>query len=291
MEKDKSEELTEDFEEIELPESAVLRKVFRLPKGEFEEDWIVDEVPISLVYNGISHVVMMGTPKDLKEFAIGFSLTEGIIKSPENIYNIEIVPACGKGIEVHLEISPEYFWKLKDYRRSMAGRTGCGICGTESLDNVQKPVVPLPHTKTFDLRFYQKGLKAIEEAQVIGHLTGATHAVVALGEEGQVLGGCEDVGRHVAMDKLIGKMADRLSEINALFLSSRASFEMVQKAAMSGVEIVFAVSAPTLKAVEFARQCNMTLVAFSRSRKANVYCGEERLSNMECFLQGTPDHQ
>lgn len=224
MEKDKSEELTEDFEGIELPESAVLRKVFRLPQGEFEEDWIVDEVPISLVYNGISHVVMMGTPKDLKEFAIGFSLTEGIVKSPDNIYNIEIVPACGKGIEVHLEISPEYFWKLKDYRRSMAGRTGCGICGTESLDNVQKPVVPLPHTRTFDLRFYQKGLKAIEETQVIGKMTGATHAVVALGKDGQVLGGCEDVGRHVAMDKLIGKMAGRLSGNQCTFLEFQSFF-------------------------------------------------------------------
>lgn len=241
------------------------------------EDWLAEEVPVALVYNGISHVVMMASPKDLADFALGFSLSEGIIASPSEIYGIDVVPSCNNGLEVQIELSSRRFMGLKERRRSMAGRTGCGICGVEQLNDVVRPIAPLPFTQTFSLGHLDSGLEVLRDYQPIGELTGCTHVAVWLDAHGKVSGGREDVGRHVALDKLLGYRSKESWPNGAVLVSSRASYEMVQKAASCGVEILFAVSAATTLAVEVAERCNLTLVGFCRPGRATVYTHPERL--------------
>ncbi|MBK0033150.1 formate dehydrogenase accessory sulfurtransferase FdhD [Erwinia sp. S43] len=239
-------------------------------------DWLAEEVPVALVYNGISHVVMMATPKDLEAFAIGFSLSEGIISSPTEIYGIDIHPAC-EGIEVHVELSSRRFMGLKERRRAMAGRTGCGVCGVEQLEEIGKPIDALPFSQTFNLDHLDTALRQLGNFQPVGQLTGCTHAAAWIRPDGNLTAGCEDVGRHVALDKLLGLRSRADWGVGAVLVSSRASYEMVQKAAMCGVEILFAVSAATRLAVEVAQRSNLTLVGFSKPGRAMVYTHPQRL--------------
>lgn len=241
-----------------------------------ETDWLAQEVPVALVYNGISHVVMMATPNDLETFALGFSLSEGIIARPDEIFGIDVVRGCN-GIEVQIELSSRQFMALKEQRRAMAGRTGCGVCGVEQLDQIGKPLQPLPFTQTFDLANLDNGLAQLRDFQPIGNLTGCTHAAAWMSPTGELQGGCEDVGRHVALDKLLGNRSQQAWKQGAVLVSSRASYEMVQKSAMCGVEILFAVSAATQLAVEVAERCNLTLVGFSKPGRATVYSHPQRL--------------
>jgi len=241
-----------------------------------EPDWLAEEVPVALVYNGISHVVMMATPKELEQFALGFSLSEGIIDSASEIYGIEVVPACN-GVEVHIELSSRRFMALKEHRRAMAGRTGCGVCGVEQLDEIAKPINPLPFTQTWPLEKLDQVLAQLKSVQPIGRLTGCTHAAAWITPAGELTLGCEDVGRHVALDKLLGYRARAAAMPGAVLVSSRASYEMVQKSAMCGVEILFAVSAATALAVEVALRCRLTLVGFSKPGRATIYTHPERI--------------
>ncbi|WP_407654879.1 formate dehydrogenase accessory sulfurtransferase FdhD [Brenneria populi] len=241
-----------------------------------QTDWLAEEVPVALVYNGISHVVMMSSPKDLELFALGFSLSEGIIASPQEIYGIDVQPVCN-GIEVQIELSSRRFSGLKARRRAMDGRTGCGVCGVEQLAEIGKPVSPLPFSQTFSLSRLESALAQLENVQQVGRLTGCTHAAAWITPEGLLAGGCEDVGRHVALDKLLGMRAKNPWRQGAALVSSRASYEMVQKSAMCGVEILFAVSAATSLAVEVAARCNLTLVGFCRPGRATVYTHPQRL--------------
>ncbi|HDR2370707.1 TPA: formate dehydrogenase accessory sulfurtransferase FdhD [Enterobacter asburiae] len=241
-------------------------------------DFLAEEVPVALVYNGISHVVMMASPKDLELFAIGFSLSEGIIDHPQEIYGMDVVQACN-GLEVQIELSSRRFMGLKERRRALAGRTGCGVCGVEQLNDIGKPVAPLPFTQTFDLARLDHALEHLNDVQPIGQLSGCTHAAAWVLPSGDIAGGHEDVGRHVALDKLLGRRA-RESNVwkqGAALVSSRASYEMVQKSAMCGVEILFAVSAATTLAVEVAERCNLTLVGFCKPGRATIYTHPQRL--------------
>ncbi len=243
-------------------------------------DEVAEEVPVALVYNGISHVVMMASPKDLEYFALGFSLSEGIIESPRDIFGMDVVPSCN-GLEVQIELSSRRFMGLKERRRALAGRTGCGVCGVEQLNDIGKPVQPLPFTQTFDLNKLDDALRHLNDFQPVGQLTGCTHAAAWMLPSGELVGGHEDVGRHVALDKLLGRRSQEGEswQQGAVLVSSRASYEMVQKSAMCGVEILFAVSAATTLAVEVAERCNLTLVGFCKPGRATVYTHPQRLSN------------
>ena len=223
---------------------------------------------------------MMTTPFDLEAFAVGFTLAEGICRSVDDIFDIEIRDAC-RGKEAAVTIASEAFWRLKDRRRAMTGRTGCGLCGTERLESAIRPAPTLPVTQTFDLRHYEQGLGYLEDVEALGELTGCTHAAVWVNPDGTLAGGVEDVGRHVALDKLLGLRAMNGWRDGALFVSSRASYEMVQKAATCGVEILFAVSAPTALAVDLARRSGLTLSAFCRPGRGTVYTYPERLVRSE----------
>lgn len=264
---------------LPLPAGTVERSVHRPPHiTHATPDYLAEEVPVALVYNGISHVVMMASPKDLELFAIGFSLSEGIIAHPQDIYGMDVVQACN-GLEVQIELSSRRFMGLKERRRALAGRTGCGVCGVEQLNDIGKPIAPLPFTQTFDLAHLDRALEQLNTVQPIGQLSGCTHAAAWVLPCGTIAGGHEDVGRHVALDKLLGRRA-RESDVwqrGAALVSSRASYEMVQKAAMCGVEILFAVSAATTLAVEVAERCNLTLVGFCKPGRATIYTHEQRL--------------
>ncbi len=242
-------------------------------------DWIAQEVPVALVYNGISHVVMMASPKDLTLFAIGFSLSEGIIDHPQEIYGMDVVQVCN-GMEVQIELSSRRFMALKERRRALAGRTGCGVCGVEQLNDIGKPITPLPFSQTFSLANLDMALNNLHAVQPVGNLSGCTHAAAWVLPSGEIAGGHEDVGRHVALDKLLGRRAGESAvwQQGAALVSSRASYEMVQKAAMCGVEILFAVSAATTLAVEVAERCNLTLVGFCKPGKATIYTHPQRLT-------------
>ncbi len=242
-------------------------------------DWIAQEVPVALVYNGISHVVMMASPKDLTLFAIGFSLSEGIIDHPQEIYGMDVVQVCN-GMEVQIELSSRRFMALKERRRALAGRTSCGVCGVEQLNDIGKPITPLPFSQTFSLANLDMALNHLHAVQPVGNLSGCTHAAAWVLPSGEIAGGHEDVGRHVALDKLLGRRAGESAvwQQGAALVSSRASYEMVQKAAMCGVEILFAVSAATTLAVEVAERCNLTLVGFCKPGKATIYTHPQRLN-------------
>ncbi|EOG5456776.1 formate dehydrogenase accessory sulfurtransferase FdhD [Cronobacter turicensis] len=241
-----------------------------------QPDWLAEEVPVALVYNGISYVVMMASPKDLEIFALGFSLSEGIVESSHEIYGMDIIHGCN-GIEIQVELSSRRFMGLKERRRNLAGRTGCGVCGVEQLNDIVRPLAPLPFTQTFALANLDGALRQLASVQPVGELTGCTHAAAWLTPQGDIAGGHEDVGRHVALDKLLGRRAREAWQQGAVLVSSRASYEMVQKAATCGVEILFAVSAATTLAVEVAERCNLTLVGFSRPGRATIYTHPQRL--------------
>ncbi|HAS1786673.1 formate dehydrogenase accessory sulfurtransferase FdhD [Enterobacter pasteurii] len=262
-----------------LPAGIVELSVHRPPHiSHATPDFLAEEVPVALVYNGISHVVMMASPKDLELFAIGFSLSEGIIAHPQEIYGMDVVQACN-GLEVQIELSSRRFMGLKARRRALAGRTGCGVCGVEQLNDIGKPIVPLPFTQTFNLAHLDRALGHLNDVQPVGQLSGCTHAAAWVLPSGDIAGGHEDVGRHVALDKLLGRRAreSTLWQQGAALVSSRASYEMVQKSAMCGVEILFAVSAATTLAVEVAERCNLTLVGFCKPGRATIYTHPQRL--------------
>lgn len=243
-----------------------------------QQDCLAEEVPVALVYNGISHVVMMASPKDLRLFALGFSLSEGIIEHSAEIYGIDVVSVCN-GLEVQIELSSRRFMALKERRRALAGRTGCGVCGVEQLNDIGRPITPLPFTQTFNLTHLDLALEHLNDVQPVGRLTGCTHAAAWIMPDGKLAGGHEDVGRHVALDKLLGHRVDAGAawQQGAALVSSRASYEMVQKAAMCGVEILFAVSAATTLAVEVAARCNLTLVGFCKPGRATIYTHPQRV--------------
>ncbi len=262
-----------------LPAGIVELSVHRPPHiSHATPDFLAEEVPVALVYNGISHVVMMASPKDLELFAIGFSLSEGIIAHPQEIYGMDVVPASN-GLEVQIELSSRRFMGLKERRRALAGRTGCGVCGVEQLNDIGKPIIPLPFTQTFNLAHLDRALVHLNDVQPIGQLSGCTHAAAWVLPSGSIAGGHEDVGRHVALDKLLGRRAreNNVWQQGAALVSSRASYEMVQKSAMCGVEILFAVSAATTLAVEVAERCNLTLVGFCKPGRATIYTHPQRL--------------
>lgn len=271
-------------EDPALPPPARRRRVLRMRAGKLAEadDMLIDEVPVALVYNGISHAVMMATPADLEEFALGFSLSEGIIAGPGQCYGIEVERTAG-GIAVQLDIAGSAFMALKERRRSLTGRTGCGLCGVDSLNQVCRPVPALPPARGLNAAGVRRALAAIGDRQALARLTGAAHAAAWCAMDGTLAIVREDVGRHNALDKVIGAMArGRVRPGDGFVLiTSRVSFEMAQKTAEIGVSALVGISAPTLAAVELADRAGMTLLAFARGQDFVCYAHGGRLQDQE----------
>lgn len=256
------------------------RMVSRWQGGEMLQaiDQVIEEVPVAMVYNGISHAVMLASPTSLKPFGLGFSLSEGIVRNRTELYDLEVVPDC-HGIALQMTISAERFAGLKERRRSLAGRTGCGLCGTESLDQVQRHPKVTTQKLKISRAVLQNALDALPGLQRLQAATGAVHAAAWANQDGELMWVEEDIGRHNALDKLVGKLAlEGVSPQEGFALiTSRASYEMAQKAATAGIELLAAVSAPTGLAIDLAEESGLTLIGFARHRSHVVYTHPHRL--------------
>ncbi|MBS3804535.1 MAG: formate dehydrogenase accessory sulfurtransferase FdhD [Oleiphilaceae bacterium] len=244
-------------------------------------DWVAEETPVAMVYNGISYAVMMATPADLENFALGFSLTEGIIKSPDELFDIELSDSA-EGITLDMRIAGERLAGLREQRRNMAGRTGCGLCGTESLAQAMRPIPWVGSPVSISDEAIQYAIARLKAHQPLQAETGATHAAAWCDLQGRILVAREDVGRHNALDKLIGSQhaSGGIFGEGFALISSRASFEMVQKCAAVGIGCLVAVSAPTGLAIREARKAGMILVGFARpGRHVLYYSGAEPGNN------------
>ncbi|MBN4046450.1 formate dehydrogenase accessory sulfurtransferase FdhD [bacterium AH-315-P15] len=226
---------------------------------------LVSEVPVSLTFNGVAHVVMMMSPRDLEDFALGFSLTEQIIKRPGDLENLEVRPV-EDGILIQATIPKAQHHHLLEGRRNMVGQTGCGICGVVELEHAIRPVPQLNARPKASQQALFKSLQSIAALQELNQATGAAHAAALVSDKGQIITLREDVGRHNALDKLIGHIhRNHLPpDEGFVLLTSRCSHELVQKAIILGTPLLVAISAPTSLAIELAIKSGLTLVALAR---------------------------
>jgi FdhD protein len=240
------------------------------------------EVPVALVYDGTTHAVMMASPTDLEDFAVGFSLSEGIIEAPGEIEGLEVVEH-GEGIELRMWLAKERGLSLAQRRRSLTGPTGCGLCGIESLEAVVAAVRRVASDTTFALSDITKAMGTLPPAQALNIRTRAVHGAAFWNPEQGLVAVAEDVGRHNALDKLIGGLRRRDIDVRSglILLTSRVSVEMVQKAATAGAPVVVAVSAPTRLALETADAAGITLVAIARQDGFEIFTHPERLPEVD----------
>jgi len=248
-------------------------------EGMHASDCVAEEVPVALEYNGISHAVMLATPLDLEDFALGFSLTEEIVDGRADVRGIEVAEGGG-GITVQLEIAAACFARLKDRRRSLAGRTGCGLCGAESLPQAVRRPAPLASGARFAAAAVARAMQALDARQPLRDASGATHAAGFADARGEVLLVREDVGRHNALDKLAGALlaAGRPAQDGFVVVTSRASYEMVGKTVRLGSALLAAVSGVTGLAIELAQDAQLTLAGFARGQDLSVYTHSERIA-------------
>ena len=241
-------------------------------------DWVAEEVPVALEYNGISHAVMLVTPSDLEDFAVGFSRTEGIVDDVAQIFDFEQVESA-QGYTLSLQIASSCLGRLKERRRSLAGRTGCGLCGTESLEHALRFPKALRVDTYFEASAVARALGSLRSQQLLLGVTGATHAAAWCDAAGDIALVREDVGRHNALDKLVGALwrAQVPAGEGFILISSRASYEMVQKAATAGVTVLAAVSGVTALAIEVAGNAGVALLGFARGDDVCIYSHAERI--------------
>ena len=243
-----------------------------------ERDLIAEEMPVALVYHGVPHVAMLATPADLEDYAVGFTLSEGLVERPAEIRGVEVVRG-EESAEVRITVAWERFSALLDRRRNLTGRGGCGLCGQETVEQAVRDVKPVGPGARLSAAELHEAIAKLADLQPINARTGSVHAAawVAPGKGIQVVR--EDVGRHNALDKTIGALVRSGVDPagGAILLTSRASFELVQKSAAVGVAFVAALSAPTAFAVRLAERAGLTLVAFAREHQHVVYAHPWRL--------------
>jgi FdhD protein len=247
---------------------------------ERREDFIAEEVPISLIYNQIPHVVMLATPTNLEEFALGFSITEGIIKSPHELLSARVYNRSN-GIEVQLKIPKHRFDCLSDKGRNLTGRTGCGLCGASTLQQAIRQPNAVNGELSVSAEDLRSALFDIGNHQKLNHITGAVHAAAWVVPGQGITDIREDVGRHNALDKLIGCLLRNNKDLSSGFIiiTSRASYEMVQKTAWVGISLLAAISAPTGLAIRLANETGLTLIGFARDDQHVVYTHPRRLTH------------
>lgn len=243
-----------------------------------ERDLVAEEMPVALVYHGVPHAVMLATPADLEDYAVGFTLSEGLVAHPEEIRDVEVTRK-DETAEIRITVAWERFSALLDRRRNLTGRTGCGLCGEETVEQAVRELKPVGSGIRMSPAELHEAIAQLAQLQPINTRTGSVHAAawVAPGQGIRMVR--EDVGRHNALDKAIGALVRSGVEPagGALLLTSRASFEMVQKSAAVGVALVAAFSAPTAFAVRVAERAGVTLVAFAREHQHVVYSHPWRL--------------
>ncbi|WP_300617587.1 formate dehydrogenase accessory sulfurtransferase FdhD [Dokdonella sp.] len=264
-----------------LPPGAASREVER-HRGDAVErvrDAVAEEVPVALLYNDRPHVVMMATPQDLDDFALGFSLSEGILDAAGELESVVVTPLL-EGIELRLRVPPARAEALEERRRNLTGRTSCGLCGAQALEDAVRQPAAVRGGPRIDDAILRHALAQMHERQPLNAVTGATHAAAWARVDGTLAHVREDVGRHNALDKLVGALVRAGEDVHAGFLvvTSRASYEMVQKAATAGIALIAAISAPTALAIQLAETTGVTLIGFARRDSHVVYTQPQRLA-------------
>ena len=265
-------------------DAACVRRQVQRQNGAIRErvaDWIATEVPIALHYNGQPHVVMMATPSDLDDFALGFSLSEGVIAKSSELESIKTRELL-EGIDVGSTIPEKRAEAIATRQRNMTGQSSCGLCGTQSLVDAVRQPRAVGKGATVSVKALHRALAALPNQQPVNALTGATHAAAWIDGEGDIVLVREDVGRHNALDKLIGAITQEAINVGngAVIISSRASYEMVQKAATVGISIVVAISAATALAIQMAESTGVTLVGYAREDRHVIYTHPQRIQSV-----------
>ena len=269
--------------EPDAAQGHVTRSVARWRDGRLveENDQVAEEVPVAMVYNGDTFAVMMATPHDLEDFALGFSLSEGLIATPAQLLAIEVSTLL-EGVEVAMHVPDDAPAAHigAERQRLLPGRSGCGICGTRDLEQAIRQNDPVGVGAKLTREALELALERLHALQPMNIATGAVHAAAWADRAGEIRLVREDVGRHNALDKLLGALRRRgLDPAEGMVLvTSRASYEMVTKAASAGVTLLAAISAPTALAIELARSAGITLVGFARRGSHNIYTHPHRLA-------------
>lgn len=242
------------------------------------ERTIPEETAVAFTYNGSSYAVMMATPQDLEDFAVGFSLTEGIIQSPDEIEALNVVHEP-IGIELRMRLTEPHATSFRERRRYLAGPTGCGLCGIETLSEALRTAPAVDDASSFTPQEIMTTLNALYGLQTINQTTHAVHGAAFYRRGEGVLALREDVGRHSALDKLAGALARKNIPARGGFgiLTSRLSVELVQKAAVVGIPLLIAISVPTALAVRMAEACGITLVGVARSDGFEIFTHRQRI--------------
>lgn len=262
------------------PSGSVLRSVER-HRSETQKrisDHIAEEVPVAFVYNGQPFAVMMATPADFEDFALGFALSEGIVENAAE-FALENVERLLEGVEIRIRIPESRQQALESRKRSLSGRSGCGICGSELLEAALRQPAAVGPGVGISPAALHRALTGLRAAQPLNDRTGATHAAGWADTQGRIALVREDVGRHNALDKLIGAMlrAGHDPQAGFLVVTSRASYEMAMKAASVGISLMAAISAPTALAISLAERTRLTLIGFARDDGYAVYAHPQRL--------------
>ena len=259
-----------------------ITRALRIEPGRTREqdDAVIEESPVALLYNGLPFAVMMATPVDLEDFALGFALCEGIVGNAREFALVDVV-RDEAGVALHAAIPQARFDRLEDRRRTLEGRSGCGLCGVAELREAVRSPPRVGAGRGIAPESIHAALHAVAQAQPMNARSGGVHAAGFV--RGDIVVVREDVGRHNAVDKLVGALHRAAPAIDAtdgvLVVTSRASYEIVRKAAFAGIPVVVAMSAPTAQAIAQAEAAGITLVAFARDARMTVYAGRERIAH------------
>ncbi|MEM6683791.1 MAG: formate dehydrogenase accessory sulfurtransferase FdhD [Pseudomonadota bacterium] len=245
------------------------------------EHQLANEAPVAIVLNGTTVAVMMASPQDLGDFGLGFALSEGFIQSRDDVETQDVI-AHAAGIEVRLWVAEDRAKAVAERRRAMLGPIGCGLCGIESLEQAIRDIPHVAATTTFSIAEVSSATDALRAYQPLHDQTRAIHAAGLLKPGDGIVCAREDVGRHNALDKLIGAMMQDQTNCadGAIVLTSRISVELVQKAAIAGYGMIISVSAPSLLSVETAEAANITLVALCNEQQASILTHPSRISDI-----------
>jgi len=243
-----------------------------------KQDQVAEEMPIAFVYHGVPHVVMLATPADFEDFAVGFSVSEGLVASADEIRSVEVTRG-DKATDVRITVAWERFSALLQRRRNLTGRTGCGLCGAETAEDAIREIQPVGPGVQISVQQLHAAIEQLGPLQIINARTGSVHAAAWVVPDEGIQLVREDVGRHNALDKAIGALLRSRADVSRGFMlvTSRASYEMVQKSAAAGISMLAAFSAPTAFAVRLAQKSGLTLVAFARRNRHVVYANPQRL--------------
>lgn len=258
--------------ETSAPVASQSYRYCNLDRSQWDSTALAEEVALAIAYNGISQAVMLVTPTDLEDFIVGFSLGSGIIEDASDIYDLQLSGA-GAAHHAQVTIANRAFWNLKQQRRQLAGTSGCGLCGVEAVEQALPNLKVLPGAPLPPAQWLEGLRDRIGQFQPLGQYCGAVHAALFMNAQGELLLGREDIGRHNALDKLIGALVRQRIPVSGgvAIVTSRCSLELIQKVLRAGIQTLVSLSSPTGLAVQWARQHNLNLIHLPQKSAPRVY--------------------